>query len=192
MDDEALLERARHGDRDAFTSLVHRHQDALYTMALRITGSPPDAADVVQEAFTRAYVHLPRLHGGSVRPWLFRVALNCAHDVHRQRSRRPADPLEDAEGRVLDLPDPGLGPEATAVQRERATAVREAILTLPREFRVAVVLRDINELSYEEMAEALGVPLGTIKSRLSRGRILLAANLRQSQLFFPTASEGRE
>lgn len=190
MDDEALLDRARRGDRDAFTSLVHRHQDALYTMALRITGSPADAADVVQEAFTRAYVHLARLTGGAVRPWLFRVALNCANDLHRQRARRPADPLEDADGRVVELPDPGLGPEATAVQRERVATVREAILGLPREFRVTVVLRDVNDLSYEEIAETLGLPLGTVKSRISRGRTLLAASLRQSTVFFPTASEG--
>jgi len=77
-----------------------------------------------------------------VRAWLFRVAVNCSHDIHRQRSRRPADPLEDSEGRVLDLPDPGLGPEATVLQRERADAIRIALLALPHDFRVAVVLRE--------------------------------------------------
>ena len=167
MDDEALLDRCRRGDRDAFTPLVHRYQDELYTMALRLTGNPADAADVVQETFTRAFRSLPRLRGATVRAWLFRVAVNCAHDVHRQRVRRPTDPLEDPEGRVLDLPDPGLGPEATALQRERAAAVRRALLTLPHDFRAAVVLRDVNELSYEEMTEALSVPLGTVKSRIS-------------------------
>jgi RNA polymerase sigma-70 factor (ECF subfamily) len=189
MDDEALLDRCRRGDRGAFTPLVHRYQDELYTMALRLTGNPADAADVVQETFTRAFRSLPRLRGATVRAWLFRVAVNCSHDIHRQRSRRPADPLEDTEGRVIDLPDPGLGPEATAIQRERADAVRVALLALPHDFRVAVVLRDVNQLSYEEMAEALSVPLGTVKSRISRARGLLAAALRQSSAVFPSAEE---
>jgi RNA polymerase sigma-70 factor (ECF subfamily) len=89
---------------------------------------------------------------------------------------------------VLDLPDPGLGPEATALQRERADAVRQALVGLPHDFRVAVVLRDVNQLSYEEMAEALSVPLGTVKSRISRARALLGAALRGSAVF-PEADE---
>ena len=88
---------------------------------------------------------------------------------------------------MLDLPDPGLGPEATALQRERADAVRQALLALPHDFRVAVVLRDVNELSYEEMAVALSVPLGTVKSRISRARTLLATSLRASPAIFPEA-----
>lgn len=191
MDDEALLDRSRRGDRDAFASLVHRYQDDLYTMALRTTGNPADAADVVQETFTRTFRSLPRLHGTTLRPWLFRVALNCSHDVHRQRLRRPADPLEDAEGRVIDLPDPGLGPEATLLQRERAAAVRRALLGLPHDFRVAVVLRDVNQLSYEEMSDALGVPLGTVKSRISRARAILTTSLRSSPAIFPEAEQAR-
>jgi RNA polymerase sigma-70 factor (ECF subfamily) len=188
MDDEALLDRSRQGDREAFTQLVHRYQDELYTMALRTIGNPADAADVVQEAFTRAYRSLPRLRGASVRGWLYRVALNCAHDVHRQQVRRPADPLEDSLGRVIDLPDPGLGPEASVLQRERAAAVREALLSLPEAFRAALVLRDVSQLSYEEAAQALGVPLGTVKSRISRARGLLAEVLRRSPAIFPEAA----
>jgi RNA polymerase sigma-70 factor (ECF subfamily) len=191
MDDEALLERSRHGDRDAFGSIVQRYQDELYTMALRLTGNPADAADVVQETFTRSFRNLPGLRGTTLRSWLFRVALNCARDVLRRRSRRPADPLEDETGRVLDLPDPGLGPEATLLQRERATAVRAALLDLPPDFRVAVVLRDVNQLTYEEMAEALGLPLGTVKSRISRGRALLITALRGSPAVFPEAQQAR-
>src|SRR5215472_13949371 len=123
MDDEALLERARRGDRDAFAALVTRNQDDLYTMALRMLGTPHDAADVVQETFLRAYTHLPELRGRTVRAWLFRVAVNCARDVQRRSIRRPASPLEDAEGKVIELPDPALGPEATALARQEAAAV---------------------------------------------------------------------
>ena len=190
MDDEALLERARRGDRDAFASIVTSHQDELYTMALRLLGKPHDAADVVQETFLRAYSRLPELRGPTVRAWLFRVALNCSHDVQRRAIRRPSQPLEDAEGNVLELPDPAIGPEASALARERLGAVRDALMTLPTDFRAAVVLRDVNDLSYEEMAEALRIPVGTVRSRLNRARTMLAARLRASPVIFP-AAEGR-
>jgi RNA polymerase sigma-70 factor (ECF subfamily) len=190
MDDEALLDLARRGDRDAFTDLVHRYQDELYTMALRLLGRPADAADVVQEAFTRAYLHLPELRGASVRGWLYRVTMNCAHDVHRRAARRPSVPLEDGEGHIVDLPDPALGPEATAIQRERAAILRDAILTLPLDFRRALVLRDVNDLSYDEIAEALGVPLGTVKSRIARARGQLAEALRGSAVLAETGEAG--
>ena len=189
MDDEALLERARRGDRDAFAAIVTRHQDELYTMALRITGTPADAADVVQETFLRAYVRIPVLRGQTIRAWLFRVAINCSHDVQRRSIRRPADPLEDAEGNIVELPDPDLGPEATALARERVAAVREALLTLHPDFRAVVVLRDVNELSYEEMSAALRVPIGTVKSRLNRARSMLAKALRGSAAFPGFAEE---
>src|ERR1019366_9179477 len=156
MDDEALLERARRGDRDAFAAIVTRHQDELYTMALRMLGTPADAADVVQETFLRAYVRIPVLRGQTIRAWLFRVAINSSHDVQRRTIRRPADPLEDSEGNIVELPDPALHPD----------------------FRAVVVLRDVNELSYEEMSAALRVPIGTVKSRLSRARSMLAKALR--------------
>jgi RNA polymerase sigma-70 factor (ECF subfamily) len=187
MDDEALLDRARRGDREAFTDLVVRHQDELYTMALRYTGRPSDAADVVQETFLRAFLNVPKLRGASIRPWLHRVALNAARDLHRRNARRPADPMEDAEGKVLELPDPGAGPEVRAENRERAGAIRSALLELPDEFRSAVVLRDVSDLTYEEIAETLRLPLGTVKSRISRGRTLLAAALRRSEVLFPAA-----
>ncbi len=187
MTDEALLERARRGDRDAFTELVSRHQDALYTMALRLLGRPEDAADVVQETFLRAYVNLPKLRGVAVKGWLFRVAVNAARDVQRRAVRRPTSPLEDGEGKIIDLPDPALGPDATAEARERAGAIREALLALPLEFRQALVLRDVNDLSYEEVATVLRVPLGTVKSRISRARAQVAQTLHAQPSLFGTA-----
>ena len=190
MDDEALLERARRGSRDAFSELVVRHQDGLYTMALRILGRPEDAADVVQETFLRAYDNLPRLRGDSVRGWLYRVATNCSRDIQRRSIRKPTTPMEDEEGKIVDLPDPQLGPDATAEARERAAVLREAVLGLPADFRAAVVMRDVNDLSYEEIASALRVPLGTVKSRINRARGMLAARLRSSSVLFPIAEGG--
>lgn len=185
MDDESLLEAARHGDSDAFTALVERYQDDLYTMALRLLGTPADAADVVQETFLRAYMNLPKLRGTSVRAWLYRVAVNASRDVQRRAVRRPADPLDaDIGGKVLELPSPDQGPEAAVEQRERAAAIREAVMRLPLDYRAALVLRDVNDLSYEEIAGALRIPMGTVKSRISRARLQLAAALRGSPVLF--------
>ncbi|MFN2569174.1 MAG: RNA polymerase sigma factor [Candidatus Dormibacteria bacterium] len=183
MDDGALVELARRGDRDAFTSLVLRYQDQLYTMALRLLGKPADAADVVQETFLRAYVKLPHLRGAPVRAWLFRVAVNASRDVQRRAVRRPAGSLAGKDGRTIEFPDFAPGPEAAALSSERNRVVRDALLALPDEFRVAVVLRDVNGLSYSEIISALGVPTGTAKSRVSRGRDLLAERLGASELF---------
>ncbi|MGH7686464.1 MAG: RNA polymerase sigma factor [Candidatus Dormibacteria bacterium] len=190
MDDEALLERARRGDRDAFAAIVTRNQDDLYTMALRILGTPYDAADVVQETFLRAYTRLPELRGRTVRAWLFRVAINCARDVQRRSTRRPTTPLADEAGNVIELPDPGLGPEASAVARQQTAAIKDALLNLPADFRAAVVLRDVNDLSYEEIADALRIPIGTVKSRLNRARHLLVAELERSGALARTADGG--
>jgi RNA polymerase sigma-70 factor (ECF subfamily) len=189
MDDEALLERARRGSRDAFGELVVRHQDGLYTMALRLLGRPEDAADVVQETFLRAYDNLPKLRGASVRGWLYRVASNCSRDVQRRGVRRPTSSLEDDDGKVVDLPDPALGPDATAEARERAAVIRDAVLALPVDYRAAVVMRDVNDLSYEEISDALRVPMGTVKSRINRGRAMLASRLRGSAVL-ASAVEG--
>ena len=159
-------------------------------MALRLLGNQSDAADVVQETFLRAYVRLPELRGATVRAWLFRVAINCSHDVQRRIIRRPADSLEDSEGNIIDLPDPALGPEASVLARERADAIATALQSLPADFRAAVVLRDVNDLSYEEIAEVLRVPLGTVKSRLSRARTQLAGSLRGASGLFAAEGNG--
>lgn len=179
MDDEDLLDDARRGSRDAFDRLVIRHQDEIYTMALRMLGRPADAADVTQETFLRAFLNLPTLRRQTFRAWLYRVAINAAHDVQRQGRRRPAQPLHDDAGNVVDLPDPAASPEERTERRDQGRRVREALLRLPDEFRAAVILRDVNELSYEEIAAALRTPLGTVKSRIARGRTLLAGMLRE-------------
>jgi RNA polymerase sigma-70 factor (ECF subfamily) len=190
MDDVGLLERARHGDRDAFTTIVMRYQDQLYTMALRLIGNQWDAADVVQETFLRAYTHLPELRAETVRAWLFRVAINCSRDVQRGAVRRPATSIEDGAGNIVELPDPALGPEASALARERAETITDALAAIPDAFRAALVLRDINDLSYEEISHALRIPLGTVKSRVSRARFMLSHALRASSVF-ATAREAQ-
>lgn len=187
MEDEDLLRRARHGDRNAFSELVTAYQDRLYTTALRVVGNSADAADVVQETFLRAYLHLDDLDARGLRAWLFRVAVNCCRDLQRRQQRRPWEPIGDAQGNVVELPAPELGPEERAILRERRETVAASLARLPLDLRTVVVLRDVNQLSYEEIATVLRIPVGTAKSRVNRARLQLAAGLRGSPLF---AAEG--
>lgn len=170
-DDPTLLARARSGDLDAFDTLVRAHQDRVYTLTYRITGNHEDAADAAQDAFVKAYEGLPRFRGDAAfSTWLHRIAANAALDLVR---RRPAaSPVE----LPLNHPAPG-GPESEAARREVNRRVQAALAVLPVDFRIAVVLRDLQGLSYEEVARILRVPIGTVRSRISRGREILRTHL---------------
>lgn len=170
MDDAQLVALAQGGDRDAFGALVQRHQDGLYTLALRMLGHREDAADVVQEAFLRSWDKIRTLRQAPFKHWLYRIAVNLCRDHQRARKVRGQQP-DDAEDQILRLRTADPGPESVALQRERLTVLAKAITSLPEEFRAALVLRDVNDLSYEQVAEILEVPVGTVKSRLSRGRL---------------------
>ncbi len=174
-DDEALVLRARSGDLTAFNALVLRHQDAVYSLALRVLGSPEAAEDATQEAFLRAYRALGSFRGGSMRAWLFSIVTNLARDDLRRRSRRRERSLDqalvsDSEAAPLDPPDPGPTPEALAVGADLRRMLEAALAELPAEWRLVIVLADVHQLSYEEVAGIAGLPLGTVKSRISRGR----------------------
>jgi RNA polymerase sigma-70 factor (ECF subfamily) len=177
-DDAPTLAAARAGDMVAFNRLVLRYQDAVYTLCVRLTGNAEDAADAAQEAFLSAYRHLDAYRGGAFRSWLFRIAANCSYDLLRERKRRPADSLDRPAARdpdgdelpVLEVPDPGPGPEATALRREVEAAVQVGLLTLPEDQRLAVVLCDLYGFDYAAIAAATEVELGTVKSRINRGR----------------------
>ena len=176
-DDGPALAAARHGDAVAFNRLVLRYQDSVYSLCARLTGNAEDAADAAQEAFLSAYRNLGGFRGGSFRSWLFRIAANCAYDTLRQRKRRPADSLDrpradDGEGETpaLALPDPGAGPEAATLRRELEALIQRGLLTLPEDQRLAVVLCDLFGYDYAAIATDTGVELGTVKSRINRGR----------------------
>jgi RNA polymerase sigma-70 factor (ECF subfamily) len=170
-DDPVLIARARHGDLDAFDALVRVHQDRVYHLAYRVTGNHEDAADAAQDAFVRAYQALPRFRGDAAfSTWLHRIATNAALDLIR---RRPAHAPVD-----LSLADRGPGgPEHEADRRETGRRVHAALAQIPAEFRVAVVLRDLQGFDYEEIARILAVPVGTVRSRISRGREALRTRL---------------
>jgi len=178
--DDVLLAKAAKGDEDAFTVLYRRHQAVLYRFALRMTGSAWAAEEIVQDIFM-TLVRDPRKYDqgrGALQPFLFGVARNR---VMKHLERSPRDIALDSDGEdtragSIILQD-SFTPAAWAEQRERVKRVRDAVLDLPPDFREAVVLCELEELSYEEAAQAVGCPIGTIRSRLHRGKALLLAKL---------------
>jgi RNA polymerase sigma-70 factor, ECF subfamily len=176
MDEVTLIGAARTGDAQAFNRLVQAYQDMAYNVAYRILGQGEPAADATQDAFLSAYRALPSFRGGSFKAWLLRIVTNACYDQLRLRKRRPQTSLEDlAEDSdyAPSLMDHGELPEEAVLRQELAQAIETGIGKLPLEQRVVLVLSDIQGLSYDEIAVATGATLGTVKSRLSRGRARL-------------------
>jgi RNA polymerase sigma-70 factor (ECF subfamily) len=178
--DDVLLRQAAKGEEEAFTLLYRRHQAAMYRFALRMTGSPWVAEEIVQDVFM-TLMRAPKKYDssrGTLGGYLYGIARNR---VMKHLERLPREvPLEqkneDGSGTGIVLQDAAT-PATWAETRERMKQVRAAVLELPAEFREAVVLCELEELSYEEAAQAAGCPIGTIRSRLHRGRALLLAKL---------------
>ena len=171
---EALIQRARDGDLTAFNALVVRFQDPVYSLALRMLGSPPAAEDATQEAFIRAWSRLDSFRGGRFQSWLFTIVANLSRDELRRRGRRPQTSLDaardDPDRASLDPADEGPSPEAVGEQGDLRSLLQSALAQLPDDWREVVVLSDVQDLAYDEIAEITGLPLGTVKSRLSRAR----------------------
>jgi len=178
--DDVLLRRAAKGDEEAFTLVYRRHQAAIYRFALRMTGSPWAAEEIVQDVFM-TLVRDPKKYDvllGTVSAFLYGVARNRILK-HRERVPREIaleEKNEDGSGNGVLLIDSAT-PALWAERKERTAQVRAAVLELPEEFRETVVLCELQELSYEEAAAIVGCPIGTIRSRLHRGRALLLAKL---------------
>lgn len=173
LEEERWIRRARGGDVDAFNQLVDCYQAVAYTVALRFLRQREDAADATQEAFLSAYRALSTFRGGSFKGWLLRIVVNACHDALRRAKRRPASSMDE----IVDLlgeapwPDPdGEDPEQEALSAETRAVIERALSALPDEQRLAIELVDVQGLSYEEAAVALECAVGTIRSRLARGR----------------------
>lgn len=180
-----LLRRARAGDRDAFARLVHRHREAVYRAAYWILSDREDALDATQEAFLRAYRYLGSFDGrSSFATWLRRIATNAALD-RRERRRRERESTQGLPEEDLLGDGRGEGAEERVEREERRRLVREAIEALPPAQRAAVLLRDVEGRSYAEISAALGIPRGTVMSRLYYGRQNLRRKL--EALFGPRA-----
>jgi len=176
---EALLKRAVRGDEQAFLVLYQRHQAALYRYALRMTGSPWAAEEVVQEVFLLVIREPQKFQSerGELGAFLYGVARNRVMKYLEKRPREASLDRMSEDGSAWNEPEDPLTPMMIAEKSERIEQVRQAVLGLPAEFREAVVLCELEELSYEEAAQACGCPVGTIRSRLHRGRALLLAKL---------------
>ncbi len=178
--DRALLDRFLTGDTGAFTELMREHEDRVFAVCLRVLRDRQLALDATQETFLTVFRKADRFGGRSAfSTWLYRVAVNTCYDLARRRSRHPTEPL----------PDSLAGPDRRAEDQLAAVELRpdleRALATLSPEFRAAVVLRDLEGLALDTVAEILDVPLGTAKSRVFRGRRMLADALRGN---FPDAA----
>jgi len=172
--DLLLLDRAREGDLDAFNDLVVVYQDLLYALVVRMVPDRDQASDAVQEAFFSAYRKMDGFRGGSVRSWLSRIAINAAMDAQRLKKRRPADPYPELEDDTWQPPaDPSADPVTTSLTAERHRAINRALAQITDDQRTAIVLYDVEGYDYAEIAELTGVSVGTVKSRIHRGRLAM-------------------
>jgi RNA polymerase sigma-70 factor (ECF subfamily) len=187
-EEERRLNAAREGDLAAFNWLVLRYQTRVYNLCLRMLTDPDAAADATQEAFLSAYKAIGRFKGEQFRTWLFRIATNACLDMLRSRKRKPTqslysyshDPDDEAEPLPIADLDPTIDPESSALRAEVAQAIQQGLDSLPDDQRIALVLVDVQGLSYDEAATITGANLGTIKSRINRGRARLRDYLYES------------
>ena len=176
--DLILVERARSGDLDAFNDLVECYQDLLFSLVVRMVPDRDQAADAVQEAFFSAYRNIDRFRGGSFRSWVSRIAINAAMDTQRLRKRRPVEPYPELEDESWQPPaDASADPVTSSLEAERHRALNAALAQVTDDQRAAIVLFDVEGYDYAEIAAMTGVSLGTVKSRIHRGRLALRALL---------------
>ena len=174
-----MIQAAREGDLDSFNRLVLAYQDLVYNHAFRMVGEEESADDATQNTFISAYNHLGSFRGGSFKAWLLRIVTNACYDELRRRKRRPTVPLEplDDAGEEVEsarwMVDPVNQPEQQVEQAELQRAIQHCLDNLPGDFRATVIMVDVQGLDYFEAAQAIGKPIGTIKSRLARARLRL-------------------
>ena len=183
--DEILVARALDGDLAAFNQLVEAYQDLCHSLVVRLVPDPDQAADAVQEAFFSAYRNLRSYRGPSFRGWLTRIAVNAAMDLQRARKRRPVSPYPELEDESWQPPaGPETDPEIVIAATERGRALASALAAIGSDQRAAIVLFDVEGYDYAEIARMTGVSLGTVKSRIHRGRLALRAILAERMELF--------
>lgn len=183
LPDETLAQRSAAGNTAAFEELVRRYQDRLYGLALRMLGQREEAEDVAQEAFINIYRSLGRYRTDErFAPWAYKIASNlCIDHLRRRRAQlvsldAPADP-EEEEDEQRPIPDWSGSPEVVALEHEGEAAIMQVIDQLPPNYRLIVLLRHVDDMTYEDIAAVTGLPLGTVKNRLFRARESLRRTL---------------
>ncbi len=181
--DQVLVERVQAGDKKAFDVLVLKYQQKVANLISRYVRDPSEVLDVTQEAFIKAYRALPNFRGDSAfYTWLYRIAINTAKNFLAAQSRRP--PGDDIEAETATQTDAGARlkeyatPENLLLQQEIATTIKAAVDDLPDDLRTAITLRELEGLSYEEIAKAMDCPIGTVRSRIFRAREAIDTRLR--------------
>ena len=169
--DRDLVTRHLYGDPEAFDEVYERFSALVFQVARRMTGDEALAEDLSQEIFIRIFRYLENFKGrSSLKTWVYRVSINCCRARLGRRSRRRRFFVDVEDERLDEVPAPAEGTEARLERREAAETIGRALALLPLQFREAVVLRDISGLAYDEIAAALGVRIGTVRSRIARGR----------------------
>jgi RNA polymerase sigma-70 factor (ECF subfamily) len=186
-EERRLVEVAQRGDTESFNGLVRLYEGRVYNLCYRMLGDADSAADAAQDAFLSAFRNLRSFRGGSFRSWMLRIATNTCYDALRARKRRPSVSLDlDAEDEddaaPLQIADTAEAPDDFALRRELAVAIQNGLTVLPDEQRIVLILSDIQGLAYEEIAQITNSNLGTVKSRLSRGRARLREVLKAGEL----------
>ena len=189
MDEIGIIKEAQKGSLSAFNQLIMAHQGTAYNLAYRVIGNGDADADACQDAFIKAYKAITQYQGGSFKGWLLRIVTNTCYDHIRYKSRRPATSLED----LVENPDDHSSklvseaerPEDHVLRLELNDVLQVGINQLPEDQRIVVVLSDIQGMAYQEIAEIINEPLGTVKSRLSRGRSRLRDYLVKQQELLP-------
>ncbi|HRV90784.1 MAG TPA: sigma-70 family RNA polymerase sigma factor [Anaerolineae bacterium] len=189
MDETTAIYKAQQGDLAAFNQLVMAYQGTAYNVAYRVMGNSETAADACQDAFLKAYKSIKQYEGGSFKSWLFRIVTNTCYDHLRYKKRRPATSLED----MTDNPDEHNthlvsdieAPEDRVLRGELNDLIQLGINQLPEDQRLVLVLSDVQGMAYQEIAEIIDQPLGTVKSRLSRGRRRLRDFLLEQKELLP-------
>jgi RNA polymerase sigma-70 factor (ECF subfamily) len=184
-DEAAVIARAADGDRTAFAQLMEHYQSACYGLAFRLLGDPDQAADATQDAFVHAYRAMDSYRGGVFRSWLLRITANASYDILRRAQRRPSQPLPDAEEGAPELPDlSAVNPVVEATRSELYRHLERALAMLPPDQRTAIVLCDVYGMDYNEVASMTQSALGTVKSRIHRGRLRLRQLLEEHRELF--------
>lgn len=187
IDDPEFIDKLKAGDEAAFETLIDRYSGDIYALLYRLTENPEEASDLTQDTFLRAVRSIKTFRGESeLKTWLFRIAINEARNRFRWWKRRKRDltisldaVVGESETRISDtLADHSISPEESTLSHEREAAINAALLDIQEVYREAIILCDVEGLSYEETAAALGIGSGTVKSRISRGREELRRRLK--------------